>query len=177
MKERVEYKFGEFVDFAGITRKFVVAAVSVPTNILYVASYDKAEQFVPSSIAKILSIGIAICCPSDTYNEEVGKKVAYSKAMNPENPYRLFASAPGMVNTKMVDALIEQEITYFTNNPESHIKGYNDAMYKYLNEQQKAIDKSKMMDGLTNADLETIHYIKGLEKEKRDSIMKLICED
>lgn len=175
MKEKVEYKFGEFTDFNGVTRKFIVAAVSRPVNTMYVAEYGKDNHSAPE-INKVLSIGIAICNPVDTYDEETGKRIAYNKAVATNNSLKLYASFSGMINTKMVDALIDQEIAYFKNYPESHIKGYNEAYYKYMQAQKQAAEIIALKDKLSAAEFETVNYIKNLDSSTRDAMLKLIGE-
>ena len=176
MKEKIEYKFGEFTDFSGQVRKFTVAAVSRVVNMLYISSYDMAFNGNPC-INKTLSIGIAICNPSDTYDEETGKRIAYNKAVSDGNSLVLYATSAGIINTKMVDALIDQEIDYFKNYPESHIQGYKTAERKYFDKQAHCAEVFNLKQSLTASELDTVHYLKNITDEKRDIILKLISED
>ena len=171
MNEKVEYKFSEFTDFTGTTRKIVVAAVSRPLKDCTITIHGNV-----SNVAKVLLIGFAICNPLDEYNEEVGKKIAYCKAVAKNNPLTLYTVSSGMVNTKMVEALIDQEIEYFNQYPESHIKGYNDAYIKFIKKQQHQLDIEEMRNKLTAAEHETIQYIKNLSDDKRKIALLLLNE-
>lgn len=172
MKERIVYSNGQFTDFAGQIRKFVIAAVSTIIDTEIVTT----EGDYVHTPKKKLSLGIAICNPTDTYNEEIGKKIAYSKAVSPSNTLCMFVCDGGMVNTKMVEALIEQEKEYFIAYPEKHIKGYLAAKTKYEANVKKESDKKNLVESLTSAELEVIHYFKDLPSNKRNTIMKLINE-
>ena len=131
----VDYIVDSFVDYANVERKFIVAAVSMP----YIDNngvVDKAKR--------ILGIGFSICNPTDEYNEEIGLKIAVSRAEHKDNNLTLVANTTGLINTPMVKALLEQEATYFKNNPDSRIKGYNEAKIKY----EKAVENKKRYDNL-----------------------------
>lgn len=114
VKNRIEYRFGEFVDFAGRQRKYVVAAVSELID-----------------CGKKLSLGFSICNPDDKWDEELGKKIALGKAI--KRPSRvLYASHAGMINTDVVNALINQEMKYAEKAPSTVFKGYETAEKKWF---------------------------------------------
>lgn len=139
MKNRiVDYIVDNFVDYANVERKFIVAAVSVP----YTTTVDGKE--VVDKTKRTLSLGFAICNPSDEFDENLGLKIAVSRAENKDNKLTLIANTTGLINTPMVKALLEQEATYFKNNPESRINGYNEAKRKY----EEAIANKQKYDAL-----------------------------
>ena len=129
VKNRVVFREGSFIDYANRERKFIVAAVSQYVSEVLVCTDDPAKINC-DDICKKLSLGFAICSPEDKWNEDLGKTIALGKAI--KRPARvMWVSNPGMINTRVVDALLEQEIEYFKINPGSIIAGYDEAKNKY----------------------------------------------
>lgn len=93
----------------------------------FVDEYD--ELLAP--ITKMLSVGVATRCVRDTHDADLGVRIAYGKAMKLWD-HTLYVSHPGMINTKMVKALLEQEAEHFKKDPGSYLVGYNDAKARYL---------------------------------------------
>jgi hypothetical protein len=123
-KERIETLTDSFVDSNGNTRYFVIAAVS------QVFTDTEEPMFVEDSngdpkwnVTKGLKLGISICNPSDTFNEELGKTIAIGRARK-NKQYALLTSQLGYINTILVKAFLTQEAKYIKNNPELYIKGY-----------------------------------------------------
>ena len=56
--------------------------------------------------------------------------IAVGKSLKGKGKYLLVTDS-GLINTKMVRALLEQEADYFKRNPESYIAGYNKAAEKW----------------------------------------------
>lgn len=123
-KERIAYLVDSFVDANGDERHFVVAAVSE------VFTDDDEPSYVADlygneicEVVKGLKLGFSICNPTDTFNEEMGITIAVGRARK-NAEYALAASSHGYINTKLVQAFLEQEAEYFKHNPEYQIKGY-----------------------------------------------------
>lgn len=135
MKEKIVTVVSEFTDFKGIIHKFVVAAVSEPID-AEVEIFDDGEVINYASINKTVKLGVAICNPIDTFDEEKGKMIAINKAKN-SSDYALYATKPGMINTAVVDSLISQEIAFIKNNPDRVIPGYLDEKIKFLNREKR----------------------------------------
>lgn len=134
VKNRIEYRIGEFVDFAGRPRKYVVAAVSELIECACVTSVTQDAKLAMEEVVKKLSLGFAICNPEDKWNEELGKRIALGKAI--KRPARvMYASHAGMINTEVVNALIVQEMKYTEKAPETVFKGYEAAKKKWLENQ------------------------------------------
>jgi len=133
VKNRVVFRNGVFTDYKGNQRQYIVAAVSerIPEEgMVITANEDKVDEIIISDVCKKLSLGFAICSPEDKWNEELGKTIALGKAV--KRPSRvLYASHAGMINTDVVNALVNQEMKYFENNPGSIIAGYDEAQRKY----------------------------------------------
>ena len=141
-KERIETLVDQFVDANGDTRHFVIAAISevLPTTIgekdptaeedyrdeelsHEVVAYDEWDSETIDLVVKGVKIGFAICNPTDTFNEELGKTIAIGRARKNAS-YALYATELGYINTKLVRAFLEQEAEYFKHNPEYKITGY-----------------------------------------------------
>lgn len=135
VKNRIEYRIGEFTDFAGRPRKYIVAAVSELVNCGLVTTMTDDVKLTMEEVVKKLSLGFSICDPNDEWNEELGKRIALGKAI--KRPTRvMYASHAGMINTEVVNALINQEMEFLEKNPETVFKGYETAKKKWLDSQE-----------------------------------------
>lgn len=136
VKNRVVFRNGVFTDYKGNQRQYIVAAVSERTQnadgvcSMVIEDGDKPDEIIYSDTVKRLTLGFAICSPEDKWNEELGQTIALGKAV--KRPSRvMWVSHAGMINTDVVNALIEQEMKFFENNPGSIIAGYDEAQRKY----------------------------------------------
>lgn len=135
VKNRIEYRIGEFIDFAGRARKYVVAAVSELVDCACVTTVTQDGNLIMDDVVKKLSLGFAICNPEDKWDEELGKKIALGKAI--KRPARvMYASHAGMINTEVVNALINQEMKYAEKAPSTVFKGYETAERKWMESQK-----------------------------------------
>ena len=140
VKNRIEYRFGEFTDFAGRQRKYVVAAVSELIDCGCVTTMID-DNLMMEEVVKKLSLGFSICNPDDKWDEELGKKIALGKAI--KRPSRvLYASHAGMINTEVVNALINQEMKYAEKAPSTVFKGYETAEKKWIESKYNAMGKN-----------------------------------
>ena len=123
-KERVETLVESFIDENDDLRYFVIAAVSVVLDKDDEPAYliNEHEDTV-GEVVKGIKLGWAICNPEDKFDEALGKKIAIGRARK-NSEYALFATELGFINSKMVQAFLEQEADYFKANPESHIAAY-----------------------------------------------------
>jgi hypothetical protein len=138
VKNRIEYRFGEFVDFAGRQRKYVVAAVSELINCGCVTTMIN-DNLIMDEVVKKLSLGFAICNPEDKWDEELGKRIALGKAM--KRPARvLYVSHAGMINTNVVNTLINQEMKYVEKAPSTVFKGYETAEKKWIESKKQQMN-------------------------------------
>jgi len=130
---KIEYLCDKFVDYRNKEREFVLAAVSIPMRgVADLWEHVKDAPKFPNllDVEKVLAIGMSIRHPEDSYNEEFGKRIAVGKALKGKGKY-IIVTDPGLVNTKMVTALLQQEAEYFKRNPESYIAGYTRAAKKW----------------------------------------------
>lgn len=164
---KVVYKCDSFIDYKGTKVNFILAAVSIPCNNVIVpvdecGCVDEEQWEKQVESPKILSIGMAIQHPTDTWNEELGKEIAYGKAIK-KRDHVLATTDAGLINTKVVEALVEQEAAYMHVNPGRYIAGYDDAKNKYL--KRKAQDE--YINSLTDEEkmaLTTLAKVKEPEK-------------
>lgn len=164
MKEHIETITSEFVDYKGEKHYFIIAAISQnfpkfinidknSNNVKigndrtpvfyevneYIEGYGTTEYSI--SITKSLRIGISICNPVDKFNKSIGKAKAIARARM-SDPV-LFVKNAGLINSKVVRALLEQESEYLKNNPELLIKGYKESKLRYeRNHQMENLEKS-----------------------------------
>lgn len=136
VKNRVVFRNGMFTDYKGNQRQYIVAAVSertddcygIPATVVYGGM--KPDIIETRDAVKKLTLGFAICSPEDKWDEELGKTIALGKAV--KRPARvMWVSHAGMINTDVVNALVEQEMKFFENNPGCVIAGYDEAKRKY----------------------------------------------
>lgn len=148
-KDIVMYKNGSFVDFQGVTRQFVVCALSTSqfnndTQEVYLTAYsnggvEEGETLLPRAVF----IGIAVCNPLDEWNEEKGKMIALAKARGfkataPEKSAALFTTRAGMISEPLVQALLTHEVEHIKEDPGCAIKGYNQMKTRWEEKQEIA---------------------------------------
>ena len=155
MKEKISYKVSSFIDYKNIEHKFVVAAVS---EVLDEPIWFAGGFFMN----KRISIGVSICNPDDTFNETTGAAAAINRARN-NYVNALYTHEAGLIGTKMVEGLLDQEIKHVQTNPGKYIKGYDEAAAKYT-KHHAAIDTYVAMsdeekgriDWLASLDINTL---------------------
>lgn len=175
MENNVVYKTGSFTDYLNKEHKFVVCAVlvkhkdelvignKVPVPDEYLKPEQKGKKvtaFIPvrefdgdGHIAASIFIGISICSPRDKFNEELGKKIAYGKALSKRSMQRWIASnLVGLLSSEALLQLIaDNEVAYIQTNPSAVIKGYAAAEQKYnlknaaVSEYRKLTDEQKQV--------------------------------
>ena len=155
MKERIETITDFFIDFKGEEHYFVIAAVSkmLPTRTGQLDNNPMVDEYAPvyyevneyiddgggingylGVVSKALYLGVSICNPIDEFNEKVGIAKAIARAKNSDPS--VFVTKPGLINTTMVKALLEQEAQYLKNNPGLFITGYEAARKKYMDQKE-----------------------------------------
>ena len=154
-KRKVVYRQGSFVDFAGRTRQYIVAAVSellpnatevhtskgkyvTPTKFVVTEVSEDEYVAIHNDVVKRISLGFAVCSPEDKFNEELGKTIALGKAEKRPAGV-LYATKAGMINTDLVESLITQEMQHFENNPGAVLAGYDKAKAAYLAEHHETL--------------------------------------
>lgn len=134
--KKVVYKEGTFVDYAGRRRQVIFAAVSTDEIDIDVLPEKWDEPYI--KIEKVLDVGVSVQYFKDEPNIELGKTIAKGKAEKEKSRlFRIYCENKGAINTKMVNALLEQELEYFQQNPGKYIASYN--RHKELYEQSKIV--------------------------------------
>lgn len=187
MKEHINVINDMFVDYKGIVHPFTIVAVSqtLPKNgnelgeagdtygncevthevAIYLEDYGTYDYL--GCVGKVVKIGVAICNPDDDYNEKVGYNKALARARN-SNPV-LYANVNnlGIINTAVVEALLQQEAKYLKENPAKYIKGYKEAEEKY-HLREKMLDIYDNFSSLEDDVLEALtidpHYFDDVHK-------------
>lgn len=148
---KVEYKVDSFTDYTGVERKFVLAALSISDeSSIYIEESNEEEI---ESAYKVLTLGISVCRANDTFNEELGKKIAEGKANKYRN-HAIYTTDSGLINATMVKALLEQEATYFKANPGRYLIGYDKDKQKY----EKSERIEKYIDSLNENEKKVFNY-------------------
>lgn len=151
------YVVDSFTDFAGKEHKLVACALSQsPINESHTlrlgwANKDNrlnSRDRLYYDIYRMVTVGIAICNPSDEFDLEVGKRIAYNKAANIEGLPRLYTTDKGVITQQLVDTFIQQQIQFVKENPASLIPGYKEAEadYKATQAAQQEISTLKGQD-------------------------------
>jgi hypothetical protein len=108
--KRTKYLEGTFKDYAGVERKYTIAAVTIdseavplePDNVFEMARIlaDESYQYKDDSCilcdlekasrghmetCRAVYFGYSICNPKDTYSQEMGKSIAERRALNPRS--------------------------------------------------------------------------------------------
>ena len=129
-----EFKYesltGTFTDYRGNEREFTMVAVSIPVTGLVTTSSEDLDDMFIDDIEKKLSVGVSVKCVRDKYNEDLGVKIAYGKAVKLQD-HCWFVGHPGMINTAVAKVILEQQAMFFKKNPGLYLKGYNSDKEKY----------------------------------------------
>lgn len=122
---KVVFKVDKFTDFAGKQREVIFAAVSQDFE-GYVVDYND-EWGDDIDVVKEVRIGISAQNPKDdVVKTELGKVIAQGKAIKDKSCFgKIYSTDKGFINKTMVDALLEQEVSYFKQNPGKYLAGYN----------------------------------------------------
>ena len=137
MKNYTDVIQDTFVDYAGQTHHFTIAAISE------VFKEGKGPDIIDveglqtetlGSVIKGVKIGISIHNPVDEYNEKAGVCRAIARAEEAE--YAILSTSRGYINEKVVRALLDSEANYIKNNPEQYIPGYAEMRDRYLKNQE-----------------------------------------
>ena len=177
MKEIATYVTSSFVDYKGVEHKFTVCALSRKVNedgtikVSDIGVYED-DDWEPTQIfntTKVLSFGVAVCNPTDTFNEEHGKMIAYNKAKSDKAPF-LTSSRLGFFNTTTVDAILNNYVDFIKRDPGSVINGYDKAKKQFLEDEELNDELSH----LTEEDKQKIRILAFATPENLEYAKKMI---
>lgn len=164
MKQDIaEFLVDSFIDYKGDEHKIVLCALSQTPDqydndtlmVVWSNGYDVDETAdICHEVLRTVSLGVAICCPADkkAFSEEIGRKIALNRA---EKAIPKFVSLePGVVNTTVVRAFLEQEMAFVKKCPEKFIKGYDEAKAHY----NKKLNLDKTVKNLSPEEAEVVEF-------------------
>ena len=134
--EKVSYRTDVFTDFTGKERQFVLCAVSTDNEDL---CYGDKSVF----------LGLAVQSPIDPEkNEELAKVIAKGKALSAKRCLGVLSTFgnKGLINSRVIDALLQQEAEYFKGNPGKYIKGYDKDKALFLNSKDRYYNKFRITE-------------------------------
>ena len=150
--EKTVFKHGTFVDFTGVERNVTFRGLST-TNVL--------DNY------KFLQIGVAIQSPGDINLPKFknNKEIDYvklseiiSKGKAEKKPVgTLISNNFGMINYPVVEALLEQELAYFKQNPGKYIVGYDKDKELYKKTPWLYLKKFNLNPAFNQEEYELLH--------------------
>lgn len=146
-----------FIDFAGVERKFVVAAVAAKEGPLF----------------KKFGIGFSVCNPADDFDEKIGTQIAVNKALHKDNKLVSYVNCNAFITPLVVNELVGQEIAYFKAKPSSHIAGYNTMKTKY----EENINKFNKVQDMINHHGQAIQEILNFSDEEKQLLTEMLNEN
>ena len=143
--EKVVYKIDFFTDFSGLKRQVIFCAVTLNKQTTIIEDDIESDEDFEFS-EKYLSLGVSVQNPQDLKpNEELGKTIALGKAKKDKSCIgKLYTTNKGFINQKVVEALLEQEMSFFKNSPGMYLKGYNKDKELYQKNAQAYLNKYKI---------------------------------
>lgn len=132
MRNIAEYIEGSFIDFKGETHNVIVCALSSSPDFVCfeVSDNDYGEFPEEFPVERALSLGYSICNPEDEFDIDLGRNIARNRAEM--SVPKLVALERGIINTKLVDTFLKQELDFIINNPSKFIKGYDKQEQEYF---------------------------------------------
>ena len=189
MKQDVaEYLIDSFVDFKGEEHKIVACALSQSPeesedgcklavgwvgDDSYMDTYDQDY----AEVYRVVSVGISVCHPTDTFDEERGKTNAYNKALHDPKCPTIYTKDKGVASKTLVKAFLKQEVNFLKENPERIIKGYDQMKARFdkkqalkarvegLSDNEKLVMKLAMKEGV-----DVVGCVKLIEEAKAAGI-------
>lgn len=132
MRNIAEYIEGSFIDFKGETHNVIVCALSSsPDFVCFEVNDGDCGEFPEEfPVERALSLGYSICNPEDEFDIDLGRNIARNRAEM--SVPKLVALERGIINTKLVDTFLKQELDFIINNPSKFIKGYDKQEQEYF---------------------------------------------
>lgn len=177
---REEYIVDKFVDYLGAERTFVLAAISEDltgteeapsTAFTILKGEDGKGECDIEVIAKRLMFGLAVCDPNDEFDEELGKKMAKGRAINPKSRIStLLSTDKGLINTSVVRATLKQEAEYLKQNPGKYIKSYNEdkEVYEY------GVEMEGRYQAMTEAEKNAVAVLTELSEKDINKLLEVV---
>lgn len=122
----------------------------------------------------IISVGVAIQKDGDTYNKELGEKIAYNRALNPTKAFMVFAQTKGgifdeITRKVILDRIASKDLSYFS-------ISYEKAENKYFEEQGKKIEVEALIEVLTPEEKKVLNDLQSLSDESINKLIDITCQ-
>lgn len=128
-KIRDQYVIGEFTDFTGEKREFVICGISKEIYyetrrvVVDALGFHEPVKEKDEFAFKSVNFGIAVRNHGDVFSEEVGKSIAKSYAMN--KPFEtVWAYNKFTLNYDTISAMLDSFAKFFIENPAMFIPSY-----------------------------------------------------
>lgn len=167
-KEIIDSVTGILTDYKGLQHHITIVAVSAPpTRVecgqelcfeISIYGENYGTDYV-DDVAKVLCLGISVCNPEDNYNEKVGYNKALARARN-SDPV-MYVTKSGIINTTMVRALLNQELQFAIDNPDTIIPGYSETKETYFRNKEN----EEALKSLNDEEKTVLAYLTGASKE------------
>ena len=172
-KEVIDSVTGVLTDYKGLQHHITIVAVSAPpTRVvceeelqyeIHIWGEDCGSEYI-DDVAKVLCLGISVCNPEDNYNEKVGYNKALARARNSEPV--IYVTKSGIINTTMVRALLNQELQFAIDNPDTIIPGYSETKETYFRNKEN----EEALKSLNNEEKTVLAYLTGASKESTSKL-------
>lgn len=127
-QEKVVYVKGEFTNYKGNVQNFIICGITKDMEGSYSSFTD--DNFEDVATYKILSVGVSIASELDSYDEDLGKLIAYRKAKS--NKAAVMATSfKGFFNQDTVTCILNNTAEVIKKNPSCVIASYAKAEKKY----------------------------------------------
>lgn len=172
-KEVIDSVTGVLTDYKGLQHHITIVAVSAPpTRVeceqelqyeIHMWGEDYGTDYIDDA-AKVLYLGISVCNPEDTYDEKVGynKALARARASYPV----MYVTKSGIINTTMVKALLNQELQFAIDNPDTIIPGYSETKETYFRNKEN----EEALKSLNDEEKTVLAYLTGASKESTSKL-------
>lgn len=141
------FRTSYFTDYAGVRHYFTVCATILKPDYLGLAGglnskdnpdcYETVGSFSANDLVKkVVSIGVAICNPTDEFSITVGETLALTNAKDYNCKKKWIATnVSGFITNEFLEFLLTQEVEFIKNNPGAYIKGYSTMKNNYEQKQ------------------------------------------
>lgn len=127
--EHVEVLKDQFIDFAGKTHYFILAAVSTTEESHSVYNEDGQGDTYAQEVAKVVKFGLSICNPLDKFDEELGVLKATGRAR--KLPPSIYTTVEGLIGKEIIQVAMKHIAASIKAHPEDYITGYEQAENKW----------------------------------------------
>lgn len=90
----------------------------------------KLDNPVCGVVVREIRFGVAVLRADDEYNDELGKEMAYGKAL--KSKLAMYVTDKRLISQLTVDAMLKQQAAYIIENPDEYIKPYAEEHMKWI---------------------------------------------